>query len=171
VEKKLHVRPLGRLARLADALILLPMYGLSICMYLRWGSWESPQLTHRWNNTHLKYMDVEHLDDSMMVYSASTSDAVVRTSWLPRFHIPILGGWREYVVLEPDEDTEWHVGWISDRVGVSRLTVRGPVRMLLGSAHVMFFGIRAKDGVQIRIRQKAIGRIGDGGPSRNQTLQ
>ncbi len=87
--------------------------------------------------------------------------------WLfgfPIFHVPIFGGWRDYVVLSPySVNQEWHVGWIaSDVCGISRIKLSGPVRMLLGPGDVEFFGIDM-EGCQIPICKIGQGKIGDGG--------
>lgn len=77
--------------------------------------------------------------------------------------MPIFGGWRHYVVLEPCGNyTAWHVGWITeDSVGVTRLTLRGPVRMLMGPKMVTFFGINT-EGRQISLAKVGEGTIGSG---------
>lgn len=83
---------------------------------------------------------------------------------IPLFHLPILGGWKNYVVLEPYcKAQEWHIGWISEDVsGISRIKVRGPARLLLGPCNVSFFGINT-DGYQIAIQKVGEGQIGDRG--------
>ena len=81
-----------------------------------------------------------------------------------RFHLPVLGGWRQYVVLEPEDTQDWYVGWIlSDAIGISRIKLIGPVRLLIGPDDVSFFGINGKDYGQIPIRKIGEGRIGSGG--------
>ncbi len=82
------------------------------------------------------------------------------------FHIPILGGWRNYVVLRPREPKgEWHVGWkVNGKAGISRLRIKGPVRMLVGPGSVEFFGIDARTGTQRFIHDVGKGCIGNGGP-------
>lgn len=79
--------------------------------------------------------------------------------------MPIFCGWTEYVVLEPASDIQgvWHVGWITvDVCGVTRIELKGPVRLLLGPHSVLFFGIDAVTGKQIPIRDIGRGTIGDG---------
>lgn len=84
---------------------------------------------------------------------------------IPIFHIPIFGGWRDYVVLKPHPlNQDWHVGWISgDVTGVTRITLHGPVRMLLGQEGTSFFGVSADSGEQIELRRGVFGKIGSGG--------
>lgn len=156
MKKTLYVRPLGLIARCADFL-------MTPIMYLFSGTVEAPQKTHRWNNVHLKRGDIKHLDSNEMVRCKGKNKALCRIN--PIFHLPILGGWRDYVVLEPVESIEnWHVGWVAgETIGVSRIRLSGPVRLLLGSEDVTFFGVDAKDNFQIPIKKIGCGRIGHGG--------
>ncbi len=156
------VKPLGRLAKFADKMMVPAMYALS-------GTFkESPQRTHRWNNMHLDWNAddlFENLRRQEMLYFSGVLGAM--SPKIPLlFHIPILGGWRNYVVLQPStHDGEWFVGWASNHaVGVSRIPIRGPVRMLLGPMGVYFFGISAGDQKQIKIEVIGTGRIWKGGP-------
>ncbi|USN88839.1 MAG: hypothetical protein H6780_00225 [Candidatus Nomurabacteria bacterium] len=156
---KIHVQPLGWLERIADVLMLPIMYIIS-------GTFrETPQQTHRWNNTKLKSGQVAHLKDDMQVFCEGNKSAGARF-WLkmPFFHIPLLGGWKDYVVLQPTHvDQEWHIGWLAhDVAGVSRIKVRGPVRLLLGPGDVSFFGVNS-EGDQLKLQEISRGRIGDGG--------
>jgi hypothetical protein len=81
--------------------------------------------------------------------------------------MPISGGWREYIVLEPfiNVDQPWHVGWIppDESPAVSRVQIKGPVRLLSQNGLTKFFGLN-EGGVQIKIHEIGRGRIGDGGP-------
>jgi hypothetical protein len=166
VTHKIRVRPLGRLARFADVLMTPIMYIIS-------GTFrEAPQQTHRWNNTTLKPEQVAHLGDGKKVFCSGVASAGVRF-WLsiPFFHIPLLGGWKDYVVLQPaDTNQEWYIGWLAhDVAGVSRIRIRGPVRMLLGPGDVSFFGVNL-EGDQIQLQEIGRGKIGDGGRFRNAPL-
>ncbi|MEX1112466.1 MAG: hypothetical protein WEC84_03310 [Candidatus Andersenbacteria bacterium] len=158
--ENLHVRPLGWVARLADTL-MIPL------MYLASGTIkESPQQTHLWNNTKLSSEEIRHLSRETMAHCSGDPTAVSRyICGIPVFHIPILGGWRMYVVLEPVEhDQEWHVGWTAeDTQGVSRVAIRGPVRTLIGPGDASFFGVTV-EGEQVPIRHVATGYIWKHGP-------
>ncbi len=139
------------------------------------GCGEEPQRTHRWNNK--KFRTAEEravLNRSIMLSVPGDPTAFDRRrycswwSWVLVliFHIPILGGWREYVVLAPEDHHvgEWMPGWwAGNAVGVSRLRIRGPVRLLRGPSETLFFGVDAH-GCQIRLREIGRGRIGQGGP-------
>jgi hypothetical protein len=135
-------------------------------MYLAAGTRkEAPQQTHFWNNTKLTYEVVRNLDQEMTVRcSGIRGEANVPALFA---HIPILGGWRNYVVIAPVEnpnETTWHIGWNTVRVmGVSRIEVKGAVRVLVGPLYTSFFGINAANGQQIAIREVRRGKIGDKG--------
>lgn len=167
---QLYVPPLGPKARAADAFMtryIMPYFT---------HSGESPQLTHRWNNFWLDSSATDHLLRCHMVFSEGVPGAKPRripgdgaTGYFLSlldlaWHLPKLGGWREYVVLEPcTEVGAWYVGWISDRVGVSRVPITRCVRVTRGPNHTWFFGVSVADSRQVPLREVARGRIGDGG--------
>jgi len=127
---------------------------------------ESPQRTHFWNNKKYKIADMANLDTDKIVLCPKCPNAV--KSWflfIPLFHMKIFGGWDKYVVLEPiEKQTEWFVGWSSSTVnGISRIPISGPVRLLVGSRDVWFFGSK-ENGEQIEIAQIGSGEIGKAGP-------
>lgn len=162
---KIDVRPLGRLERIADVLMVPIMYLIS-------GTFtETPQQTHFWNNTKLTAKDVAHLNDDGKVSCAG--DEFANARWwhrFPLFHAPLFGGWKEYIVLQSDSAQDWHVGWIADDViGVSRIKICGPVRVLRGPGDVHFFGVDTK-GQQITLREISRGIIGAGGEYANAPL-
>lgn len=150
------VKPLGRTACSLDRKFDPLMRVLCGTCY------ESPQRTHRWNNHHLKISDAEYLNREMMVCHNGIPG---ETAIYPLFHMPIFGGWRNYVVISPvRKQGEWYVGWISGNfVGVSRIPLSGLVRVLEGPVPVCWFGITAT-GHQIPLQEIVKGRIGEGGP-------
>lgn len=158
---KLVVKPVGILARLADTLMVPVMFLVS-------GTWsEAPQETHFWNNRRLKPSEAESLDPSIMARCAGKYDpSVMQGRWLFLFHIPLLGGWRNYVVLKPIEPRgNWYVGYLTgDLAKISRIPIAGPARMLIGSGDVSFFAIDAASGEQMPLTEIGVGRIGKGGP-------
>lgn len=158
---KIHVRPLGWLARTVDVL-MVPL------MYLMAGTFsEVPQRTHRWNNSKLSMKATKDLSNTYAVTCIGDDRAVGRNGLLDlRFHLPIIGGWKKYVVLCPlDVNQDWYIGWMSTiDAGVSRIKLRGPVRMLLGPGEVTFFGLNAETNEQVNIQETGRGRIGDKGP-------
>jgi hypothetical protein len=156
----INLRPEGLIGYMAD-MAMVPI------MYLLSGTLESPQRTHRWNNTRLKSDAVAHLDRAQMVHCERIPNAMRRIN--PFFHLPILGGWPDYVVVEPEygwnRRLRWHVGWVANdgAAGVSRIPIVGPVRMLVGPGDVDFFGILAGHGIQVVLCLIGTGRIGEGG--------
>ena len=161
---RIHVPPERWWAIVLDWLLIPLMYFLSGTLS------EGPQRTHRWNNKKLTRTEAMQL--------ASESQLVVRVGVasrqrprffykIPIFHMPIFGGWKNYMVFEPCSKTqgEWHIGWIAEDVcGVTMINLKGLVRMLLGPGDVIFFGIDAMTGEQIPIQMVGRGRIGDEGP-------
>lgn len=147
--------PQGWRGKLADKL-------MAPIMYLGAGTFqEVPQRTHRWNNAKLKPEDIAHLLQDQMVTCEGDPEAI-DMGWI-RFHLPIFGGWQNYVVLEPLINTTWHVGWITPRViGISRIELLGPVRVLLGPHPISFFAVDWKNN-QRPVRKIGEGKIGDGG--------
>lgn len=150
------VSPLPRWARTLDTL-MIPL------MYLLAGTFkDAPQQTHRWNNKKLALEEVTWLDPEHVVHHPGIPDE--KAPWLfrylPLFHIPIFGGWKQYLVISPTSTREWRIGWITDHVcGVTRLSLKGPVRVLLGPSPVQFFGMDM-DGRQITVREIGRGRVG-----------
>lgn len=156
----IEVVPLTWYERLGDLLMIPIMYLLSGTL------WERPQQTHRWNWQTVSFADRKELNQAQCCSAAPDWQACARGS-SPRFHLPLLGGWRRYVVLEPSGTEEWHVGWVilyTKESGLSRICLSGPVRMLLGPEPVNFFAVRASDGKQVPLRVIAMGRTGDRGP-------
>ncbi len=154
------VKRQGCLGMMADYL----MFPLMLC--LQGTFFEVPQRTHRWNNYHLKKIDIPSFDESVVV--KVSGDVSAHRRWfgiLPIFHIPILGGWDSFVVLAPHDSLiqEWFVGWVThDAVGLSRISLNGRVRLLRGPSDVTFFGVSAQ-GQQIDIDIIGYGNIGKAG--------
>lgn len=153
------MKPLGLLARFADRLMTPLMYALSGTFF------ESPQRTHWWNYMKFRNGELNSLNQSLTLFCPGIPGNILHTR-LSRHHLPILGGWRNYVVLEPCEHgAYWYVGWISgDITGISQITLKGRVRLLIGPTDTTFFGISAIDESQIAIKKVGDGRIGNGGP-------
>ena len=151
----INVPPLGWFARTGDKLMTPIMYLLS-------GTFsESPQQTHIWNNKKLSPREISHLKEEGMV--SHQGDPLTALDF--RFHMPILDGWKNYVVLKPVGTSCWHVGWLTDTSlgGISQIPLGCPVRVLIGPSPVKWFGVDL-NGEQIPIREIATGRIGDRAP-------
>lgn len=155
----LSIKPLNRLERFLDTLFTPIMYCVS-------GTFsEHPQMTHHWNNHHLERDSVSFLRSELMMRCERRNQEKVRSNQGIRFHIPILGGWKHYVVLEADNSSgQYYVGWINDQVcGVSRIPLSGKVRLLVGPRTVQFFAIDQATGQQIALRKVGQGVVGKGG--------
>ncbi len=156
----LSVRPRGAFLTLIDRL-------LSLFMYLAAGTFsEAPQQTHRWNYTKFRPKYVrDRLRESLAICIRGVpTECEPWWYFVPRFHIPILGGWRHYVVLTPrDHSDVWYVGWWTRKgSGISRIPLYGAVRMLRGRKDTYFFAVD-KNGNQLPIDSLGTGVIGNAG--------
>jgi hypothetical protein len=153
---RIFVQSLNRFALFLDTLFTLI-------------GWFAPSKNHPWNRQILRKDQADGLDRRMMVQRKGVKAIKRRWWWSILFHIPLLGGWKKYVVLATKQgfNTKWHVGWkasdLGGEVAVSQLTLDGPVRMLIGPDDVSFFGVDIA-GVQVPIIQISEGRLGDGNP-------
>ena len=152
----LRPHPESLLQKIADALMLPLMY------ILQFNLREVPQRTHVWNNTKHANDSVRHLDPAAIISIEGDTDAVRR--WLgplPIFHMPIIGGWKQFIVLEPTvPQDEWYVGWLAgDTLGVSHIALRDKVRLLQGQGTAQFFGVN-EHGEQISLRLVGRGQVG-----------
>jgi hypothetical protein len=153
----IRIKKQGAFGRLGDMLMVPIMYALQVHIF------ELPQRTHRWNNMHLSLEQVTHLDARFLVSIEADPQATPRWKFLlPIFHMPFLGGWRNFVVFEPTvPQDEWFIGWIAgDLVGVSRVPLSRSVRLLRCPTHAFIFGLN-EHGEQIQtIGQGVIGKAG-----------
>lgn len=160
MEFGLEVKPLGTLARLADA-FMYPF--MKLLIFLQSGSYkESPQRTHFWNNQKYSKSVIESkLDTFLMAYCKGIFEEIPAQSLFRHLY------WSHYVVLQPAVKVDsWYVGWImpgSDEAGVSRILIKRKVRMLMGPGDTQFFGIDAATGKQISLRRPVRGRLGQKG--------
>ena len=131
-------KPQGVAGRVADYLMLPVMY------ILQGNFRESPQRTHRWNNIHLKTEDLSSLDaDKIESVSADGDSSTWWIGPMPHFHMPIFGGWKNFVVLEPkNPQNVWYVGWlIGDFIGFSKIPLKNKVRLCRGPLPLHFFAV------------------------------
>jgi len=172
------IRPQGPIARLAtklmDPLMLLAAGTIS----------ESPQQTHMWNSNRpvrlSKGETGDLVNEGQMVCAIRIVNAVCNKEVEPHgvlTRIPILGGWREYVVVAPDRYFGvWHVGWIYQGwIGHSRIPIPHgqPARLLLAPKVTHFFGVCGSSrfyNEQIKIVEIGRGKIGDKGRYRKVLL-
>lgn len=108
-----------------------------------------------------KYKVVELLADSPSKYGSSGGFLVHKGL----FHMPIFGGWKNYVVLENmDFKDYWFIGWkTGGYFQYSTLSLKQPyVRLLKGrkGSKSYFFGLNSK-GQQVKLGVVAHGVLGD----------
>ena len=167
----ISIEPLPFWARALDILLLPIMYAI---LWLSGGYGESPQLTHYWNNLKL----CRNLEPNMALTclvkgipkKVRKQGGILRNAL---FHIPFLGGAKDYVVVAPIHIPPggWYAGWHNKEHahGVSRILVHKPVRLLVGREDINFMGFDCT-GRQIHVRVVSHGKIGDAGPLRKMPL-
>ncbi len=144
----------------------------AMCLCMGWLN-ERPQETHYWNNRLLTQAERARLDLTRTIFDAGD----YRTRWgdriraqvsriPPLFHIWVLGGWNQYLVVCPKNPTEeWYIGWMTpfrSWGGVSLIPiVDRSVRVLLGPTW-MGFAAFTRNGEQIPLEVLGKGRLGDG---------
>jgi hypothetical protein len=149
---------------------------LSPLMYIAGGlKRDSVQETHAWTCQPLR---TDQLDPALGAEVRGDDESKASNSRFPfpRFHVPILGGWRSFVVLQVELDSlPWYVGWLHIRVPerskrrmeLQRLPIRDrAVRVLKHpTGFVTLFVGYDSLGRQIPVRLIAEGRLGLGGGS------
>lgn len=155
----MKIRSQGLVGRAADYL-MMPV------MYLLQGNFrEVPQRTHRWNNIHLQYVNIADLHADKVVIVPGVPYAQRR--WfgpIPLFHMPIFGGWKKFIVLEPVNQTdEWYIGWVAfDALGLSKIPLSDAARLGIGPRQAQFYGLDSQ-GNQLDLRLVGEGYIGKAG--------
>jgi uncharacterized membrane protein len=179
-KKVLEVKPQGVIGGFFD-------FMFSPIMYLISGVWlnflilrfsymvEKPQRTHFYNNKKFKddlSKEVVKRYPQVKIRGIETERWTHLSKFL--FHVPILCGWKNYVVFRPADENinnTWHIGWInSDVFGVSKIPLRGAVRVLIGKKDCNFFAVRSSDNNPLPLKYVAEGKIGLGGKYRTTTL-
>ncbi|NTW13788.1 MAG: hypothetical protein HGA31_02025 [Candidatus Moranbacteria bacterium] len=155
---RITVSPLGW-ARRAGELLTAPL------VYLVSGTFrESPQRTRSWNVNRIIGNGTLDLRRDLMIRSAANPDALKGDHPILS-HMPIFGGWRDYIVIEPVSGRDWYVGWIvaGSKAELSRIRLSGPIRVLVGPSVTFHFGFDAETGKQVPLNKIGSGRIGDHG--------
>lgn len=128
------------------------------------------QETHPW---HAFNVDPKNIDSrlSIKIKGSNKAKNYHNNSFDPRFHIPIIGGWREYAVLGPANinHINWHIGWHvskADKLVYCQISIKPisdyGIKVLRGSVDfdVSFFAFDEK-GSQIELKYFDEGRSGD----------
>ncbi len=151
-----------RWKRLLDKLFEPVMY------WLQGTRSELPQQTHFWNNE--RWDAGWYHQDWFLSFSGDTNAKQPRfLGFIPLFHMPRLGGWKRFVVLEPVKPVHcWRVAWTGpdNGGGITQIPLSGPVRMTIGPRPVRFYGLTS-NGKQIQLRCLGKGEIGKAGPYAN----
>lgn len=150
--------------RVLDYLLFPLMWILCGCKF------ELPQETHRWHMRNYHHIDVPK-NKSVRIEGDDKSKRSVKG--FPFYHIPLFGGWKNYVILEVEDfGSFWNLGWIvefkdhskSDRYQVQASRIYGRfIKVLKGinDSDKIFFAIK-KDGSFANIKLIDHGRLGEG---------
>lgn len=129
---------------------------------------EFPQETHRWHMENIS-CDKVRIKSEVEVMGNDKSRVGTRA---PFIHMPLLGGWRNYVVLKAEGFSDyWFVGWkkkfLDGRKAVcqiQKLRIHSPhIKLLKGipDSKKYFFGLD-KNGNFIEVKKVGEGVLGDG---------
>jgi len=154
------IKKINLIYRIFDFLLIPLMYAL--------GGFKKDivQQTHGWHTVNIDPSKVE-LSKSIQIEGLDESKFNNYGGFLHHlgfFHIPIFGGWKNYVILECPE-SPWYVGWLSK--GFSQiqclLIVGDKVKVLTGREgnKTIFFGVD-RNGKQVSIKKLDQGILGDG---------
>lgn len=167
VQTSIRFKPEGVAGRIADSLMWPIMKILSGDLR------EVPQRTHFWNNKKLTKSESSSVRavTGRGYFVNVPADLQSCSRGRINFHVPVLGGRKNYVVLTlPCSWEPWHLGWLTpDICGISLIPIVGEVRALQGPDKVTFFAIRP-DGFLLPVIQWGCGRIGDGSEYRHVPL-
>jgi hypothetical protein len=167
LQENIEIRPVPAYLRLVDYL-LFPLMALLSGFNL-----DSVQETHTY---HTQPVNPRLIDDSLALEVPGANASRFKnhgriTSHFGLFHVPILGGWRDYIVLEASSTGPWHVGWkLCDQYSgdillceVHRLPISDAQIKVLESPSgtILYLFACTPDGVQIPIRLVGEGTIGD----------
>lgn len=133
-------------------------------------NFELPQETHRWHMMNFPNIDVPK---NKSVVIKGDDNSKYSAKGFPFFHMPIFGGWKNYVILEAkDFGKFWNVGWVvrfndhsrQDRYQVQASRIYGSnIKLLKGinDSDKIFFAI-GKNGGFADIKLIDEGRLGNG---------
>lgn len=158
-ERLILPKPLTKPLILADSFMRPVMYGL--------GGFrpDSIQETHPW---HVQDIDPALIDPELSVTVTGSPLETMKAHYGFLFHMPIIGGWKQYTLFEAAEQ-RFHIGWASRvrnklaQAAIHRLPLfDGHVRMLNGpeGSETEFFAVNP-DGEQIELAATGSGVLGD----------
>lgn len=159
---KIEILPVKKHEQILDA-VLYPMMWIGA----NFGQ-DSIQHTHPWHTRKLTDLEVEYINPELNLYIEGSEQVNTLNKRNPLFHLPLLGGWKNYVVIENPLYNEeliipWHIGWIyNNQAEIHKLPIQSAhIKMLTGPmGHTTtFFAI--SDGIQIPIASKDTGKLFD----------
>lgn len=134
---------------------------------------ERPQESHAWHAQKFSADDIASIAIEKCIVVEGDDSSPIKSGFGPLFHMPLFGGWKNYIVLEVDAGIDtWHVGWIVRdaktkdivRAELQKLPLHEQrVRMLIGpSGRETTFCAFNIQGKQLNISCVGQGRVGDG---------
>jgi hypothetical protein len=122
---------------------------------------DSTQRTHPW---HGKNIDRYKVNETNSIRVEGRDPSKVKDIWCGLFHMPIVGGWKSYVILKPKNKIDlWYIGWKTEKYcQVNRIPLKNLVKMLNGvkGSETFFFGMN-KDEALIELEIVDFGENGD----------
>lgn len=163
----MNIRPVSLGYRFFDYILSPFMRLISLAPF------ERPQESHAWHMQQLTPEEILSVKLDACVFVHGDDTTFITSEMGPLFHIPLVGGWRNYVVLEIEGNMfPWHIGWIvcdekGEKTSIGELQrlplYESSVRMLVGPiGKTTIFCAFDKNGVQQKLHIKGKGCIGDG---------
>ena len=165
-------QPFSQLLRVLDYLMVPLMWVVSCAPF------ERPQESHLWHAQRLNLEAIDNIDvKSSITLRGNDTSKIINGSGLS-FHVPLIGGWRNYIVLEVQPDiSKWHIGWVVRNFTTGEIVrselhklplTKKRVRMLIGTPTriTMFFAVDT-DGNQLPLKVTGRGSMGDGSKYRH----
>lgn len=130
-------------------------------MYILGGCSSDVQYTHPW---HVVAVSCE-IDSNLTISTISTDPTRVLWAWLPFFHMPIIGWWSHYVVLQTTyHQKPWFIGRLEadGSTRIHKLPLDDKVKVLVGpKGNAITFFWLDKDGKQISLQYIAYSKVWD----------
>lgn len=146
--------------------IILDIFFIPIMFVLGGFKKDSLQWSHRWNIQ--KHVDPKLFDEriSLNIPGSIESKYYAGLEYL-RFHMPLFGGWQDYVIIKPEDESikDWQICWKGNyhhkSFQKSQFKLTTPVKMLKGPNDTDFYAFDST-GKQIALIKTDEGRLGDG---------
>lgn len=131
---------------------------------------ELPQETHPW---HMQEIDEMQIPKDKLIEFIGNDNSKFSNKDKPFFHVPVLGGWRDYIVLEAENYGKyWRIGWIlkyhnsnqKTDSQIQKLKIKSPyIKLLSGidDSKKYFFAV-SENGNFADLKIVGSGTLGDG---------